>query len=44
MPEAIQRWHADPEVQPYMLTHGATLLGYGELWVDVVEQEVELAR
>lgn len=42
--EAVQRWHDDPEVHPYILSNGATLLGYGELWVDAVEQEVELAR
>lgn len=40
----VQRWHADPDVQPYVLSRGTTLLGYGELWVDPVAQEVELAR
>jgi ribosomal protein S18 acetylase RimI-like enzyme len=40
----VQRWHDDPEVRPFILTDGATLLAYGEVWVDVVEQEVELAR
>lgn len=43
-PEVIQRWHADPDVQPYVLSSQNTLLGYGELWVDAAEQEVELAR
>lgn len=42
--EDVQRWHADPDVHPYILSQGSTLLGYGELWVDPVEQEVELAR
>lgn len=42
--ETVQRWHADPDVHPYMLSNRATLLGYGELWVDASEQEVELAR
>lgn len=41
---AVQRWHADPDVHPYILSLGTTLLGYGELWVDPDEQEVELAR
>jgi ribosomal protein S18 acetylase RimI-like enzyme len=42
--EAVQRWHDDPDVHPYILYNRATLLGYGELWVDAAEQEVELAR
>jgi ribosomal protein S18 acetylase RimI-like enzyme len=40
----VQHWHVDPDVHPYILNQGATLLGYGELWVDPVAQEVELAR
>jgi ribosomal protein S18 acetylase RimI-like enzyme len=43
-PAVFARWHADPEVQPYVLVDGATLVGYGELWLDATEQEVELAR
>lgn len=43
-PEVFQRWHADPDVQPYVLGNETVLLGYGELWVDAAEQEVELAR
>jgi ribosomal protein S18 acetylase RimI-like enzyme len=43
-PDVFQRWHADPDVHPYVLSDGTTPLGYGELWVDKVEQEVELAR
>lgn len=42
--DTMRHWHDDPEVHPYMLTKGATLLGYGELWLDAVEREVELAR
>ena len=38
------RWHSDPDVQPYVLCSGEVPIGYGELWVDVDEQEVELAR
>jgi ribosomal protein S18 acetylase RimI-like enzyme len=37
-------WHADPEIQPYVLYEGEELLGYGEVWVDSEEEEVELAR
>lgn len=43
-PTVIQRWHTDPDARPYVLHNGALLLGYGELWVDAEEQEVELAR
>lgn len=38
------RWHADPDVKPYVLCLGEELIGYGELWVDPVAQEAELAR
>ena len=37
------RWHADPDVGPYIILDGAPI-GYGEIWVDEPEQEVELAR
>jgi ribosomal protein S18 acetylase RimI-like enzyme len=40
----VQRWHDDPDVRPFILTDGATLFAYGELWNDAEEQEVELAR
>ncbi|HLK61619.1 MAG TPA: GNAT family N-acetyltransferase [Chthonomonadaceae bacterium] len=43
-PSVFPRWHADPDVQPYVLYDGDVSLGYGELWVDGDEQEVELAR
>ena len=42
--ELVQRWHDDPDVYPYILADGSTQLGYGELWVEVEQQEVELAR
>ena len=38
------RWHADPDVRPYVLCEGEEAIGYGEVWVDGPEQEVELAR
>ena len=38
------RWHAAPEVRPYVLSDGRKPVGYGEVWIDEPEQEVELAR
>ena len=38
------RWHADPDVRPYVLCDGEKPTGYGEVWVDEPEREVELAR
>jgi ribosomal protein S18 acetylase RimI-like enzyme len=40
----FRRWHTDPDVRPYVLGDGDNLTGYGEVWVDEPEQEVELAR
>ncbi len=40
----FRRWHAEPDVKPYVLRDGAVTAGYGELWIDEAEQEVELAR
>jgi ribosomal protein S18 acetylase RimI-like enzyme len=37
-------WHADPDVKPYVLCEGKKPIGYGEVWIDEPEQEVELAR
>jgi ribosomal protein S18 acetylase RimI-like enzyme len=38
------RWHADLDVRPYIICDGEEPIGYGEVWVDEPEQEVELAR
>ena len=38
------RWHADSAVKPYVLCDGDEPVGYGEVWIDEPEQEVELAR
>jgi ribosomal protein S18 acetylase RimI-like enzyme len=38
------RWHADPDVRAYVLCEGEEPVGYGEVWIDEPEQEVELAR
>ena len=43
-PSVMERWHADPEVHPYVLSNQSAVIGYGELWLDAEEQEVELAR
>jgi ribosomal protein S18 acetylase RimI-like enzyme len=37
-------WHADPEVHAYVLVEAGEPLGYGEVWVDADEREVELGR
>ena len=37
-------WHADADVQPFVLRKEGALLAYGEVWVDDDEQEVELGR
>jgi RimJ/RimL family protein N-acetyltransferase len=39
-----QLWHADPDVKPYVLCDGDALVGYGEVWIDESEHEVELGR
>ncbi len=38
------RWHEDPEVHPFIARHDGKLIAYGELWEDLAEQEIELAR
>jgi ribosomal protein S18 acetylase RimI-like enzyme len=40
----FRRWHEDPDVKPYVLHDGEVPVGYGELWIDEAEREVELAR
>jgi ribosomal-protein-alanine N-acetyltransferase len=44
--ERVRGWWADPDVQPSLLVEGpdAQPVGYGELWLDEEEDEVELAR
>ncbi len=43
-PELFRRWHSDPGVHPKLLQSNAELVAYGEMWMDSVEREVELAR
>ena len=38
------RWHAEPDVTPYIMCYEEEPVGYGEVWIDEPEQEVELAR
>ncbi|HEX5640798.1 MAG TPA: GNAT family N-acetyltransferase [Thermoleophilia bacterium] len=40
----VSAWHADPGVRPFVLVRSGMLLGYGEVWIDEEEREVELAR
>ncbi|GHJ44235.1 hypothetical protein Cs7R123_15770 [Catellatospora sp. TT07R-123] len=42
--EVIAGWSAEPDVRAYLLLDGAEPVGYGELWLDDEEGEVELAR
>jgi ribosomal protein S18 acetylase RimI-like enzyme len=40
----LERWHADPDVHPYVLLSGSDVCGYGEVWEDAEQREAELAR
>ncbi|MGW6900713.1 GNAT family N-acetyltransferase [Streptomyces sp. NBC_01718] len=40
----ISAWQRDDDVQAHVLVQGEKLVGYGELWFDAEEDEVELAR
>jgi [ribosomal protein S18]-alanine N-acetyltransferase len=46
--EDLARWHAQPYATPFVLVHGAEVVGYGEVWDDREEDrgedEAELAR
>ncbi len=44
--ERVRGWWAAEDVQPWLLVEGpeAAPVGYGELWRDAEEDEVELAR
>ena len=44
-PEQVLAWWEDPEAEPWVLVSAeGHLVGYGELWLDPGEDEVELAR
>ena len=40
----LARWHADPDIHPFVWLDGDQLVGYGEIWEDREEDEAELAR
>lgn len=42
--EVIIDWSSAADVEAYTLVEGDELIGYGELWLDDEEMEVELAR
>jgi ribosomal protein S18 acetylase RimI-like enzyme len=42
--EMVQAWPEDPEVRAHLLVADDVPIGYGELWLDAEENEVELAR
>lgn len=44
MLDDFARWHAEPDVLPFVWLDGEALIGYGEIWEDREEDEAELAR
>ncbi len=43
--DAVTSWRkVEPDIQSYLLFEGERAVGYGELWLDDEEDEVELAR
>lgn len=42
--EMIDAWQQDPDVRSRLLAADEVPIGYGELWLDAEENEVELAR
>jgi [ribosomal protein S18]-alanine N-acetyltransferase len=42
--QSVAAWQQDKDVQAHLLVADGILLGYGELWFDAEENEVELAR
>lgn len=43
-PDMFVQWHADADVHPFVCVADDELIGYGEIWVDAAEREMELAR
>jgi [ribosomal protein S18]-alanine N-acetyltransferase len=44
-PDAVLAgWHTDPDITGYLLLRDGDPVAYGELWVEVDEDEVELAH
>ncbi|MCX5233403.1 GNAT family N-acetyltransferase [Streptomyces sp. NBC_00233] len=42
--QTITDWQRDDDVQAHVLAEDERVVGYGELWFDAEENEVELAR
>ncbi|MEV7951751.1 GNAT family N-acetyltransferase [Streptomyces rubiginosohelvolus] len=42
--EIVSSWSKDDDVHAYLLAVNGELVGYGEVWLDAEEEEVELAR
>jgi ribosomal protein S18 acetylase RimI-like enzyme len=43
-PEGVLEWWASADVVPWVLEDDGEPVGYGELWLDAEEDEVEIAR
>ncbi len=43
-PRVVAGWQQEQDVRAHVLLDGRDLLGYGELWLDAEEDEIELAR
>ena len=43
-PEVVAGWSREPDVEAFVARLGGEVVGYGELWRDADEGEVELAR
>jgi ribosomal protein S18 acetylase RimI-like enzyme len=42
--QTVANWQQDDEARAYMLIADDAPIGYGELWLDAEEKEIELAR
>ncbi len=43
-PRDFERWHGVPDVHAFILEEAERVIGYGEIWIERAEREVELAR
>jgi ribosomal protein S18 acetylase RimI-like enzyme len=43
-PAQFDRWHEEPGTHPFIAHHNNLPVAYGQLWVDLEEQDIELAR
>lgn len=42
--DVFEQWHADPDIEPYLLAIDDLPVGYGELWCETEEPWAEMAR